>query len=59
MREVFLDISKAFDKALHEGLLLKLSISGISRNLLKLYVIFYSVANTGSFKWTTFILGEC
>ena len=33
---VFLDISNAFDKVWHEGLHLKLSLNGISRNLLKL-----------------------
>ena len=36
VRGVFLDISKAFDKVWHEGLLLKLSLNGISGNLLKL-----------------------
>ena len=35
VRWIFLDISKAFDKVLHEGLLIKLSINGISGNLLK------------------------
>ena len=33
---VFLDISKAFDKVWHEGLFLKLSLNGISGNLLNL-----------------------
>ena len=33
---VFLDISKAFDKVWYEGLLLKLYLNSISRNLLKL-----------------------
>ena len=33
---VFLDISNAFDKVWHKGLLLKLSLNGISGNLLKL-----------------------
>ena len=36
MRGVFLDISKAFHKVWHEGLLLKLSLSSISGNLLNL-----------------------
>ena len=36
MRGGFLDISTAFDKIYHEGLLLKLSLNGISDNLLKL-----------------------
>ena len=36
VRGVFLDISKAFDKIWHKGLLVKLSLSSISGNLLKL-----------------------
>ena len=36
VRAVFLDISKAFDKAWHPGLLFKLKSSGIEGNLLKL-----------------------
>ena len=36
VRGIFLDISKAFDTVLPEGLRLKLSLNGISRNLLKL-----------------------
>ena len=40
MRGVFLDISKAFDKVWHEGLLLKLSLNGISGNLVKLLLDF-------------------
>ena len=39
-REVFLDISKAFDKVWHEGLLLKLKQNGISGNLLNVITDF-------------------
>ena len=35
-RAVFLDISKAFDKVWHEGLLFKLKRNGIGRTLLEL-----------------------
>ena len=42
VREVFLDISKAFNKVWHEGLLLKLNQNGISGILLKLLRNFLS-----------------
>ena len=35
MKGVFIDISKGFDNVRHKGLLLKLSLNGISGNLLK------------------------
>ena len=42
VRGVFLDISKAFDKVWHDGLLLKLNQNGISGNLFKLLRDFLS-----------------
>ena len=45
VRGVFLDISKAFDKVWHEGLLLKLNQNGISRNLLRILRDFLSGRN--------------
>ena len=37
VRAVFLDISKAFDKVWHDGLIFKLKQNSISGNLLKLF----------------------
>ena len=42
VKSVFLDISKAFDKVCHKGLLFKLSQNGISGNLLDLLSSFLS-----------------
>ena len=41
-RAVFLDISKAFDKVWHEGLLFKLASNGVEGNLLNLLKSFLS-----------------
>ena len=40
VRGVFLDISKAFEKVWHEGLIFKLKQNGISGNLLNLLCVF-------------------
>ena len=45
VRGVFLDISKAFDKVWHEGVLIKLNQNGISGNLLNLLRDFLSCRN--------------
>ena len=42
VRAVFLDISKAFDKVWHEGLLFKLKQNGISGNLLNFFQSYLS-----------------
>ena len=42
VRDVFLDISKAFDKVWHQGVILKLKQNGISGNLLKIIEDFLS-----------------
>ena len=42
VRAVFLDISKAFNKVWHDGLIFKLEQNGISGNLLKLFQNYFS-----------------
>ena len=42
VRAVFLDISKAFDKVWHEGLLFKLKQNGVDGNLLKFFECYLS-----------------
>ena len=41
-RALFLDISKAFDKVWHEGLLFKLKCNGFDGNILKLITCYLS-----------------
>ena len=63
MRANFLDISKAFDKVWHEGLLFKLECIGISGNLLSLLKSFLSnrfqqvVLNGQCSSWSSVLAG--
>ena len=58
VRSVFLDISKAFDKVWHEGLIFKLKENGISGELLHILSDFLSsgkksvVLNSQNLSWT-------
>ena len=56
-RGVFLDISKAFDKVWHKGLLFKLKQNGISGNLLNVITdVFVSEETKSCLKWTALVL---
>ena len=58
-RAIFLDISKAFDKVWHKGLIYKLRQYGFTGNLLALLIDFLSNKQTkSSFEWSTFLLGK-
>ena len=63
MRANFLDISKAFNKVWHEGLLFKLDHIGISRNLLSLLKSFLNnrfqrvVLNGQCSNWSSVLAG--
>ena len=56
-REIFLDISKAFEKVWHEGLIFKLKTNGIDSDLLKLLINYLEyrkqrvVLNGQAFSW--------
>ena len=45
MRAVFLDLSRAFDRVLHDGLLYQLKVNGISGNILQLLQNFLRTEN--------------
>ena len=63
VRGNFLDISKAFDKVWHDGLLYKLESFGISGNLLKLFHSYLNnrqqrvVLNSQYSKWAPILAG--
>ena len=63
MRANFLDISKAFDKVWHEGLIFKLEHTGISGNLLSLLKSFLNnrlqrvVRNGQCSNWSSVLAG--
>ena len=55
VRGVFLDLSKAFDKVWHDGLIYKLKSLGISGSLLKLIQNYlYKPISKGIIKWPNF-----
>ena len=60
VRSVFLDISKAFDKVWHEGIIFKLKQNGISGELFSLLCDFFKDQKTeSSFKLTSFDVDQC
>ena len=61
VRGVFLGISKAFDKVLHDGLIYKLKQNGKKDKLLCLNRLFGKSPAKSSFKWSVVIVdkGEC
>ena len=61
VRGVFLDISKAFDKVWHDGIIYKLKQNRIKDKLLCLNRLFEKSPTKSSFKWSDLIMnkGEC
>ena len=63
MRSTFLDISKAFDKVWHKGLIFKLKTYGVEGNLLKLLENYLTdrqqkiVLNGRTFSWQNVYAG--
>ena len=56
VRDVFLDISKAFDKIWHDGLILKLGKNGISGNVLKVLKHFWQIEKKVSINWLVYFM---
>ena len=55
VRGVFLDISKAFDKVWHKGLIFKLKSYGVEGDLLSLLECYLTIKKSkGCFKWSDF-----
>ena len=60
IKGIFVDISSAFDKVWHEGLLLKLNRNGMPGNLLKLLSVFLLLSKAASSsKWSALTLEQC
>ena len=58
VRRVFLDISKAFDKVWHKGLLFKLSQNGISGTSYTSYLVFRVIENKEFFLMVKHLSGK-
>ena len=56
IREVFLDISKAFDKVWHDALIYKLKQNGIKDKLLCILIDFLKNGTKSSFEWSVLIM---
>ena len=59
VREVFLNISKAFDKVWHEGLLFKLQRNGVSGKLPLVLQNFWTSRKQSGSKWPIIVLERC
>ena len=57
VRGIFLDISKAFDKVWHDGLISKLRQNGICSEMINILEDFLSDRKQSRFKWSVFALG--